>query len=79
VEEVESILKEHTEIKQYHNLKVRTAGADTFITFNIHVNPNTPFVEVHRFCDHLEKDIAEKIPRSEVFIHVEPEDEEHIH
>ena len=78
VKSVEAVLNDHDEIKQFHNLKVRTAGADTFITFNIHVKPNTPFVQVHRFCDHLEKDIKEKIPRAEVFIHVEPEDQEHL-
>lgn len=78
IKSVETILNEHEQIQQYHNLKVRTSGADTFIFFNIHVNPNTPFVEVHRFCDHIEKDIIDKIPRSEVFIHVEPEDSEHV-
>jgi cation diffusion facilitator family transporter len=77
VKSVEAVLNEHAEIKKYHDLRVRASGADTFITFNIHINPNTPFVEAHRFCDHLEKDIAEKIPRSVVFIHVEPEDGEH--
>jgi len=74
---IEDILNEHEEIQEYHNLRVRNSGADTFITFNIHINPNTPFVEVHRFCDHLEKDIAEKIPKSVVFIHAEPQDQEH--
>jgi len=74
---IEEILNEHEEIQEYHNLRVRNSGADTFITFNIHINPNTPFVEAHRFCDHLEKDIAEKIPKSVVFIHVEPQDQEH--
>ena len=78
VKSIEAILNEHEEIKQYHNLRVRNSGADTFIIFNIHINPNTPFVDVHLFCDHLEKDIAEKIPRSEVFIHPEPQDEVHI-
>ena len=74
---IEEILNEHEEIQEYHNLRVRNSGADTFITFNIHINPNTSFVEAHRFCDHLEKDIAEKIPKSVVFIHVEPQNEEH--
>jgi cation diffusion facilitator family transporter len=78
LESVTAILNDHAEIKQYHNLRVRASGADTFITFNIHISPNTSFVEIHRFCDHLEKDIKEKIPRSEVFIHAEPQDEEHI-
>jgi cation diffusion facilitator family transporter len=78
VRSVENVLNEHEEIQQYHNLRVRASGADTFITFNIHINPDTPFVDAHRFCDHLEKDIAEKIPRSVVFIHMEPQDREHI-
>jgi len=77
VKYIEELLNEHEEIQQYHNLRVRNSGADTFITFNIHINPNTPFVDAHHFCDHLEKDIAEKIPRSVVFIHVEPQDDEH--
>jgi cation diffusion facilitator family transporter len=77
VKDIEDLLNEHEEIEQYHNLRVRASGADTFITFNIHINPNTPFVEAHRFCDHLEKDIAEKIPKSVVFIHVEPQNKEH--
>ena len=78
VASVKAILDEHAEIKEYHNLRVRASGADTFITFNIHITPNTPFVEIHRFCDHLEKDIKEKIPRSEIFIHAEPQNKEHI-
>jgi cation diffusion facilitator family transporter len=77
LEFVTAILNEHAEIKEYHNLRVRASGADTFITFNIHITPNTSFVEIHRFCDHLEKDIKEKISRSEVFIHAEPQDDEH--
>jgi cation diffusion facilitator family transporter len=77
VKHIEAILNEHEEIEEYHNLRVRASGADTFITFNIHINPDTSFVEAHRFCDHLEKDIAEKIPRSVVFIHIEPQDKEH--
>jgi cation diffusion facilitator family transporter len=74
---VKTILDDHEEIKEYHNLRVRSAGADTFITFNIHINSNTSFVEIHRFCDHLEKDIKERIPRSAIFIHAEPQDDEH--
>ena len=72
-EYVTDILNNHNEIKQYHNLKLRTAGADTFVSFNIHLDPVMSFLDVHRFCDHLEKDIQDKIPRCEVYIHAEPE------
>ncbi|MCL2246073.1 MAG: cation diffusion facilitator family transporter [Lentimicrobiaceae bacterium] len=70
---VVDILNHHNEIKQYHNLKLRTAGADTFVSFNIHLDPAMSFSDVHKFCDHLEKDIQDKISRCEVYIHAEPE------
>jgi cation diffusion facilitator family transporter len=72
-EYVVNILDHHNEIKQYHNLKLRTAGADTFVSFNIHLDPAMSFADVHHFCDHLERDIQDKIPRCEVYIHAEPE------
>ena len=72
-EYVTDILDNHSEIKEYHNLKIRTAGSDTFVSFNIHLDTTMSFSEVHRFCDHLEKDIQDKIPRCDVYIHAEPE------
>jgi len=74
VESVIEVLKNHAEIERFHNVKVRTAGADTFISFNIHMKANTDFVAVHQFCDHLEKDIMQKIPSAQVYIHAEPEE-----
>jgi len=75
---VTNILNEHPEIEKLHNLKLRTAGADTFVSFNIHLDPSMSFAEVHKFCDHLEKDIQQKIPRCEVYIHAEPQNSEHL-
>ncbi len=77
-EYVTNILDNHSEIKQYHNLKLRSAGADTFVSFNIHLDPAMSFSDVHQFCDHLEKDIQDKISRCEVYIHAEPESPEEI-
>ncbi len=76
-EYVANILNIHSEIKTYHNLKLRSAGADTFVSFNIHLEPTMSFIDVHKFCDYLEKDIQCKIPRCEVYIHAEPENLEH--
>ena len=72
-EYVTDILDNNSKIKQYHNLKLRAAGADTFVSFNIHLDSMMSFVDVHQFCDHLEKNIQDKIPRCEVYIHAEPE------
>lgn len=71
---VEEVLKGYREISHYHNLKIRTAGADTFIKFNIHVDPLSSVKEIHELCDKIEKVLYTKIPRCEVFIHVEPND-----
>ena len=74
---VTEVLNTHPEIKKYHNLKLRTAGADTFVSFNIHLEPSMSFTDIHTFCDHLERDIEHKIPRCEVYIHAEPQNLEH--
>ena len=44
---VEKTLNSFPEVKLYHHLKVRTAGADTFIKFNIHLDPDLRLRDVH--------------------------------
>jgi cation diffusion facilitator family transporter len=78
VEKVEKVLTSHSEIMLFHSLKVRTAGADTFIKFNIHLNPSSNLIDVHELCDRIQKDLNGLIPRSEVHIHAEPQDSRHI-
>jgi len=78
VSQVASLLAEFPEIKRFHSLKIRTAGADTFIKVNIHLAPNLSLHEVHQICDRIEKTIASRIPRSETFLHAEPQERSHI-
>lgn len=75
---VEEVLVKYSEIKSFHSLKVRTAGADTFIKFNIHVDPESSIKKIHELCDSIESDISSVIPRCEVYIHAEPQDITHI-
>ncbi len=75
---VRKILKSYPEIKHYHSLKARTAGADTFIKFNVHFNPDLSLREVHEVCDKIEAEIQKQINRSEVYIHPEPDEKSHI-
>lgn len=75
---VKQVLVGFPEVKHYHNLKVRTAGADTFIKLNIHVEPEATLLDVHELCDRIEKELQVKIPRSEVYIHAEPQEANHI-
>jgi cation diffusion facilitator family transporter len=74
IELVKDRLLAHPEVLHFHGIKTRTAGADTFIRFNIHLEPNLSLLQAHEICDEIEREIMELIPRSEVFIHSEPED-----
>jgi cation diffusion facilitator family transporter len=67
------------EVRHFHSLKVRTAGADTFIKFNIHLDPDLSLLQVHEICDKIETEIAKLVKRSEVYIHAEPHDPVHIY
>ena len=66
------------QVFSYHHLKMRTSGADTFIKVNIHVDSDLTMSEVHDLCNKIEDKIHTLIPRSDVFIHTEPNDENHI-
>jgi cation diffusion facilitator family transporter len=71
------VLTNYPQIRNYHSMKARTAGADTFIKINIHFEPDMTLKEVHQVCDRIEAHIKSQISRCEVFIHAEPEDEIH--
>jgi len=78
VKEVETILGEFPEVVRFHSMKVRSAGAETFVKVNIHLNPGLRLLEVHQICDRVEKEISRRIPRSETYLHAEPQTQEHI-
>lgn len=75
---VRKVLATYPEIKHYHGLKVRTSGADTFIRVNIHVEPDSSLKNVHVLCDKIEKELKLLIPRSEIHIHAEPQEINHL-
>ena len=78
VKQVEMILGEFSEVKHYHSLKVRSSGAETFIKVNVHLHPRLSLLEVHQICDRIEKEMTRRIPRSETYLHAEPQTQEHL-
>jgi cation diffusion facilitator family transporter len=72
-EKVEERLKMNPNIKCYHDLKIRAAGADTFIKVNVHFNSKLDLQATHNLCDEIEKEICQLIPRCEIVVHPEPE------
>ena len=70
---IKSIISEHySEYAEYHDLRSRMSGAERFVDLHLVVPKNQPVVDAHEFCDHLEKDIKEKISNLSILIHIEP-------
>lgn len=73
-EEISSIIKSVPEVSYFHDLKVRVAGADTFVNVTIHVDPELNIKEAHSISHKVEAIICKKINRCQVQIHYEPEE-----
>ena len=74
VSKIESVLKEAKGITRFHDLKVRTMGAETLVEINIHVTPKITIEEAHKISHDVEHEIMNVIERCEVHIHIEPEE-----
>ncbi len=72
-EEITRLLELHrSSLLGYHRLRTRRAGSQKIIDFHLTVCRHLTVEESHRIADHLEKRIREKIPGTDVTIHVEP-------
>jgi cation diffusion facilitator family transporter len=72
--EISSIITSIPEVLYFHDLKVRVAGADTFVNVSIHVDKNWSINQAHAISHKVEALICHKIDRCEVQIHYEPEE-----
>ena len=73
VQQIEAVLNVAEGILQYHDLRVRTSGAENFIEVTIHVQPGLTLEQAHRISHLVEKQIREALPRSFVHVHIEPD------
>ncbi len=74
---IKSIIAEHySQYAEYHDLRTRMSGAERYVDLHLVVPKNQHVADAHEFCDHLEKDIKEKIPNLSILIHIEPCEEE---
>lgn len=70
---IKSVIAEHySQYTGFHNFRTRMSGAERFVDLHLVVPRNQHVVDAHEFCNHLEKDIKEKIPNLSILIHVEP-------
>ncbi len=74
---IKSIISEHySEYAGFHNLRTRMSGAERYVDLHLVVPKNQAVMDAHEFCNHLEKDIKEKIPNLSILIHIEPCEDE---
>jgi cation diffusion facilitator family transporter len=72
-EAIKSIIAKYGDsIVGFHQLRTRKSGSQRFVDFHLVVPKHVSVDEAHELCDRLERDIAEKLARSNVTIHVEP-------
>ncbi len=72
-EKIDSIMKEMSEVTNFHDVKIRTSGATTLVEMNIHVDPGMTIEQAHEITHKAEKQICDAIGLCEVHIHTEPE------
>lgn len=63
------------EVVSFHKLRTRKAGSQRYIDLHLVMPKYISIAEAHIMCDHLEKDIQERLIRTDMTIHVEPCDD----
>ncbi len=68
-----AILREHSDrFVGVHRVRTRHSGSQHYIDLHMVMPKNLTVEQAHSMCDHLEKDIADKLANASVTIHVEP-------
>jgi cation diffusion facilitator family transporter len=66
-------INEHRgQLAGFHAIRGRKAGNQRFIDLHLVMPRNASLEEAHDMCDHLEKDIEERLTNTSITIHVEP-------
>ena len=71
--EIASCIKEHpSQMVGFHKLRTRKAGNQRFIDLHLIMPRDASVDEAHKICDHLEKDLENRLTNTNITIHVEP-------
>jgi len=69
---INTINEHRDEIVGFHAIRSRKSGNQRFIDLHLVMPQNSSLEKAHAMCDQLESDIAARLPRTSVTIHVEP-------
>lgn len=62
----------HPELRDIHDLRTRTSGAQDFVQFHITVAPDMTVAHAHRVMDEMEDKLHAEFPGLEILIHPDP-------
>ena len=71
-ERIKQIVRDHTEVRNLHDLRTRASGIHTFIQFHIELAPDISLMRAHEISDRVEAEVCAAFPRAEVIIHQDP-------
>jgi ferrous-iron efflux pump FieF len=69
---IEAIIKSHTSVRGYHDLKTRSAGPHRFIQMHLEMDGHLSLSEAHRIAHEVGDQIRNAFPQTEVLIHQDP-------
>lgn len=61
-------------MRDYHELRTRKSGRETYVDLHALVDPTISVSEAHQLVEDLERDIAEMIPGAIVTVHLDPDE-----
>jgi ferrous-iron efflux pump FieF len=58
----------------YHELRTRSAGNRRYVDLHLQFQAGTSLEDAHRTAHEVQEEIGDRLPRTDVLIHLEPED-----
>jgi ferrous-iron efflux pump FieF len=69
---IKTIVMQHRDVRNLHDLRTRAAGISTFIQLHIELDPAISLVRAHELSDEVEADLLKAFPNAQVIIHQDP-------
>jgi ferrous-iron efflux pump FieF len=73
-EKIISIVADHPEVVNMHDLRTRSSGQDVFIQLHLELEGSLSLKEAHRISEEVESRIKEAFQNAEILIHADPDD-----
>ncbi|MEJ5286568.1 MAG: Cobalt-zinc-cadmium resistance protein [Candidatus Kapaibacterium sp.] len=71
---IKEIVTRVPDVRDVHDIRVRSSGSTIFVDMNIHVNPNLSIEDAHKISHQVEEEIRKEFSNCEIHIHQEPDD-----